>query len=167
MFSSSIQPSIVSLFSSTGSDPLSLFSAHTDSSLPSDSLIHLLKDASSLPIPPPPGTLISVPSFEQNTPGYSLEQTVLHMQSPTISTTFIQCPPTNVSTRTSIGYQAAGSQHLGMKHPWMHIQVCNLGREWSFEVGLVDQSGRSGVVRCSTFQVCTCLLSIYCFIQQI
>lgn len=168
MFASSIQPSIVSLFSSTGSDPLNLFLAHTDSSLRSDSLIHLLKDSSSLPTPPPPGTLISPPSIDENTPGYSLEQTVLHIQSPTVSTTFIQCPPINVSPRRLLGTgsRTAGSHHLGIKHPWVHIQVRNLGREWSFEIGLVDQTGRSGVVRCSTFQVCVIchLLSGYCAI---
>jgi len=156
MFASSVQPSIVSLFSSTGSDPLNLFSAHTDPSLPADSLIHLLKDSSSLPSPPPPGTLISLPSFDETTSGYSLEQTVLHIQSPTISTTFIQCPPFNPSPRKCLGASGArpaGIHHLAMKHPWFHMQVRNLGREWSFEIGLVDQSGRSGVVRCSTFQV--------------
>lgn len=42
---------------------------------------------------------------------------------------------------------------LGIEHPWIHLQVRNLHREWSFEVGIVDRSGREGVVRCSTFQV--------------
>ncbi|KAI0056227.1 hypothetical protein BV25DRAFT_1832454 [Artomyces pyxidatus] len=27
-----------------------------------------------------------------------------------------------------------------------------MGREWAFELGVVDASGRAGVVRCSTFQ---------------
>ena len=35
----------------------------------------------------------------------------------------------------------------------MHLQVRNLGREWAFEVGIVDQAGRVGIVRLSTFQV--------------
>jgi len=42
---------------------------------------------------------------------------------------------------------------LGLKHPWIHIQVLNMGRPWSFELGLVDQAGKEGVVRSSTFQV--------------
>lgn len=42
---------------------------------------------------------------------------------------------------------------LGIEHPWIHLQVRNLHREWSFEVGVMDRSGREGVVRCSTFQV--------------
>lgn len=156
MFATSIQPSIVSLFSSTGSNPLALFAVHKDSSLPSDSVVHLLNDSSMSPPPPSPAALISPPCLEENSSGYSLDQSVLHIQSPTLRTTFIQCPPTNESLRSSVG--ASGSRavrgnDLGMKHPWMHIQVRNLGREWSFEVGLVDQSGRLGVVRCSTFQV--------------
>jgi hypothetical protein len=35
----------------------------------------------------------------------------------------------------------------------MHLQVRNLGREWAFEVGIVDHAGRVGIVRLSTFQV--------------
>ena len=76
--------------------------------------------------------------------GLSLAQTVLHIQSPTLRTTYIRCPP-NLSS------------HLGLKHPWIHLQVRDMGREWSFEMGLVDRSGRVGVVRLSTFQVNSCL----------
>ena len=166
MFSSAVQPGIVSLFSSTGSDPLTLFETRSDSSLPSDSFICLLKDSTSLPTPAPPQTLISPlritkPSEEAQGPedsaersdhndtanantvaleGYRLHQTVLHVQSPTMRTTYVRCPRRRRDS-------------LGLKHPWMHLQVRNLGREWAFEVGLVDRAGREGVVRCSTFQV--------------
>ncbi|TBU62657.1 hypothetical protein BD310DRAFT_917914, partial [Dichomitus squalens] len=34
----------------------------------------------------------------------------------------------------------------------IHLQVRNMGREWAFDVGVVDRSGQEGVVRCSTFQ---------------
>jgi hypothetical protein len=68
-----------------------------------------------------------------------LDQTVLHLQSPTLPTTFIRCP--------SVG------SDLHLKHPWLHIQVKQLGREWSFEVGIVDHAGREGTLRCSTFKV--------------
>ena len=150
MFAASMQPSVVSLFSSTGSDPLALFTVHKDASLPSDSVVHLLNDSSSLPPPPSPAIIISVPCLEENSQGYSLDQSVLHIQSPTLSTTFIQCPPTMVGASGSYGSRG---NDLGMKHPWIHIQIRNLRREWSFEIGLVDHSGRLGVVRCSTFQV--------------
>jgi hypothetical protein len=168
MFATSIQPSIVSLFSSTGSDPLTLFTVHKDHSLPSDSVVHLLNDSSMSPAPPSPAIMISPPYLAENSSGHSLDQSVLQIQSPTLSTTFIQCPPTNQNLRSSIGVsgsRTARANDLGMKHPWMHIQVRNMGREWSFEVGLVDQSGRHGVVRCSTFQVRdNCFLALCSFI---
>ncbi|KAF8162441.1 hypothetical protein K438DRAFT_1618284 [Mycena galopus ATCC 62051] len=147
MFTNTVQPEIVSLFSSTGTDPLhSLFGRSCDTLLPSDSFIHLLDDKSSLPIPPAPAVLILPPSREtsdetesSNTSGLCLSQRVLHLQSPTLPTTYIRCPPEK-------------SQHLGLKHPWLHLQIRDMGREWSFEVGLVDRSGVVGVVRLSTFQ---------------
>jgi hypothetical protein len=157
MFATSTQPSLVSLFSSTGGDPLQIFSTRTDPGLPSDSFIHLLNDSSSRPEPPDPGRLIRPPSLDckhstssddSDDMGYCLDQTVLHIQSPTLRTTYVRCPPID-----------GRKDDLGMKHPWMNMQVRNLGREWSFEVGLVDQMGREGVVRCSTFQV---LVSFLC-----
>ena len=161
MFSGSVQPAIVSLFSSTGSEPLYLWSAQSDSSLPADSIICLLDDSKSTPTPSPPATLISphlvgvdaggngsgdVPERM----GYSLTQTVLHIQSPSLTKTYLRCPPQSwVRTRTG------REGDLGLKHPWVHIQVRNMGRPWSFELGLVDQTGKEGIVRCSTFQVYT------------
>ncbi|KAJ6557957.1 hypothetical protein B0H19DRAFT_1149197 [Mycena capillaripes] len=146
MFTNTVQPEIVSLLSSTGSDPLGLFGTSCDSDLPSDSFIHLLIDKSSLPAPPAPAVPILPPTREQNsdeiessTSGLSLAQRVLHIQSPTLRTTYIRCP-------------ANKSAQLGLKHPWLHIQVRDMGREWSFEIGLVDRSGRVGIVRLSTFQ---------------
>ncbi|EGO03726.1 hypothetical protein SERLA73DRAFT_165329 [Serpula lacrymans var. lacrymans S7.3] len=155
MFSQSVQPNVVSLFSSTGSDPLGLFSVHTDRALPSDSFVHLLNDDTSLPHPSPPAMLVAPPLLVQEahdesvTSGYSLSQTVLHIQSPSLPTTFIRTPPTSPNGR-SVRHLSAD---LGMKHEWLHLQVRNMGREFSFEVGLVDRAGREGVVRCSTFQV--------------
>ena len=151
MFARSVQPDVVSLFSSTGSDPLGLFSVHVDGSLPSDSFIHLLNDSTSLPAPSPPAALIMAPSVFRDydtatSRGHELNQTVLHIQSPTLRKTFIQCP--SVPPHAS-----SGPRVLGLKHSWLHIQVRNLGRDWSFEVGIVDKTGRQGILRCSTFQV--------------
>ena len=151
MFSSAVQPALVSLFSSTGSDPLSLFVTKTDESLPSDSFVCLLNDSTSTPAPQPPRALVAGGALDEDgdedspSPNYTLDQTVLHIQSPTVRTTYIRCPP--VSPR------GGAFGHLGLKHPWVHLQVRNMGREWAFEVGIVDQSGREGVVRCATFQV--------------
>ena len=154
MLARSVQPDVVSLFSSTGSDPLGLFSVQVDGSLPSDSFIHLLNDSTSLPAPPPPAALITAPSVyhDQHTDtsqGHQLNQTVLHIQSPTLRKTFIQCPPSVPSRGWAFGDRA-----LGLTHTWLHVQVRNLGRDWSFDVGIVDKAGRHGTIRCSTFQVC-------------
>ncbi|KAI0642561.1 hypothetical protein C8Q79DRAFT_982692 [Trametes meyenii] len=149
MFSASVQPSTVSLLSSTGSDPLGLFSAHADPSLPADSFICSLNDATSKPTPPSPQSIITVQGPSED-PDYALDQTVLHLQSPTVRTTFIRSPP---RVGGSGGSTEASHEHLGLKHPWIHLQVRNMHREWAFEVGVVDQSGREGVVRCATFQV--------------
>ncbi|CAL1699673.1 unnamed protein product [Somion occarium] len=148
MFSGVVQPGIVSLFSSTGSEPLGLFSSRTDASLPSDSFLCFLEDSSSSPPPAPPATLIASPSVRTDVDGkdsdekegYTLSQTVLHLQSPTLRTTYIRCPP------------QGSKEDLGLKHPWIHIQVRDMGREWSFEVGVVDKAGREGIIRFSTFQ---------------
>lgn len=146
MFTNTVQPNIVSLFSSTSSEPLSLFSQQADESLAADSFIHFLNDASSLPPPSPPAVLCSMPALDdrdESNIGYGLHQTVLHIQSPTLRMTFIRSPPIT----------DPGDRDLGLKHKWLHLQVRNVGREWSFDIGIVDKSGRRGVVRCSTFQV--------------
>lgn len=151
LFPASVQPSIISLFSSTGSDPLSLFRTSVDKLLPSDSFLHFLHDQYSSPPPPPPGSLLHLPKISEQQQdnsssghGYELDQTVLHIQSPTIQTTYIQCPK---------AAESRADDALGVRHPWMHLQVRNLGREWAFEVGIVDHAGRVGIVRLSTFQV--------------
>ena len=158
MFSGSVQPAIVSLFSSTGSEQLSLWSLKTDSSLPADSFACFLDDSTSNPIPPAPAVLISPHPLggdsgdggdkSSQRMGYTLTQTVLHVQSPSLTKTYMRCPP-NGWGRSRLGREG----DLALKHPWVHIQVRYMGRPWSFELGLVDQTGKEGVVRCSTFQV--------------
>jgi len=164
MFSGSVQPATVSLFSSTGSEPLYLWSVKTDPSLPSDSFTCFLDDAKSTPTPPPPAALISPHPVRvagsgdsaddvSERMGYSLTQTVLHIQSPSLTKTYLRCPPFGWA-RARMGREG----DLGLEHPFVHIQVRNMGRPWSFELGLVDQAGKEGIVRCSTFQVYIILL---------
>ncbi|KAF7426375.1 hypothetical protein PC9H_008743 [Pleurotus ostreatus] len=146
MFANSIQPSTVSIFSASGSNPLQLFSSSVDHDLPTDSFVHLLHDSTSSPLPPEPLIMIRPLRLTQQEAmlpecGHELQQTVLHIQSPNIPKTFIRCPP-----------ETSAATELGLKHPWMHIQARNLGREWSFEVGLVDRASKMLRVRCSTFQ---------------
>ncbi|KAJ4490123.1 hypothetical protein J3R30DRAFT_3419259 [Lentinula aciculospora] len=136
LFSAAVQSGIISLFSSTSSNQLQLFSTHCDESLPSDAFIGLLNDRSSEPHPHGTFTLVSPHSGQS---GFLLDQTVLHIQSPTLTKTYIRCP-------------AQFDLELGLKPPWIYLQVRNLCREWSFEVGIVDHVGRKGILRFSTFQ---------------
>lgn len=147
MFSSSVQPPVISLFSSTNSHPLALFSVHSDPSLPSDSFVTLLNDASSEPAPVLPGTLISEEATDSELTLKTIGQTVLHIQSPTLKTTFVRVPAADWSK----GKGRAGD--LGLKLPWVHFQLKDLGRERSLEMGIVDRLGTEGRIRCSTFQV--------------
>ncbi|KAL1672965.1 hypothetical protein EV122DRAFT_223638 [Schizophyllum commune] len=145
MFTSSVQPSTVSLFLSTGSLPLQLFETKTDTTLPEDSFVHLLNDTTNSPAPPAPAKLIPIHTGKEGLKdSKTLIQTVLHIQSPTLPTTYIQCPP---------GFPSASNPRgLGLKHPWVHIQARDMGKEWSFEIGIADQGNRVGIIRCSTFQ---------------
>ena len=110
--SASVQPSIISLFSSTGPDPFNLFRISVDRSLPSDSFLHFLHDRYSNPPPPPPGALLHLPNISEqdnsSSHGYELDQTVLLIQSPTIQTTYIQCPKAESRDRSN----AWGVKHM-------------------------------------------------------
>ncbi|CUA73245.1 hypothetical protein RSOLAG22IIIB_10659 [Rhizoctonia solani] len=147
MFASTVQPASVSLFSSVGSHPLQLFSVSTDPSLPTDSLIHFLNDHTGLPLPKAGVQLVELPEYhtsgsDDQLISQDLACTVLHIQSPTLRTTFIRCPP----------FEDGSKQSLGLTHQWLHMQIRDIGREFSFEIGLIDSAGRAGVIRCSTFQ---------------
>lgn len=152
MFSSTTQPPLLSLFSSSSSHPLSLFSVHTDPSHAPDSLVILISDQTSLPITPSdPGIDLIKPvsSDDQDVRDDSCAHTVLQIQSPVLTSTYIRCPPPPApDTRTS-----KAKSSLGIKLPWIHLQVRNLARDFSFEIGIADASGREGMIRCSTFQV--------------
>lgn len=139
MFSSMVQPPVLSLFSSSASHPVlgSLFEAIVDPDLQEDSCVCLLDDATSQPAPPPPIALLAQTDREYK----PIVHRVLHIQSPNIRKTYLRCPSKD------------RPEGLGVKLPWLHLQVKNLEREWSFDVGLVDVRGREGRVRCSTFQV--------------
>lgn len=166
MFSTTWQSSPLSLFCSTSSQPLSLFSTHVDPTLPADSFIHCLNDSTCEPRPQKPKTLLRLPDLsqghheraprshadEEELPngeflGRQLAQTVLHIQSPTLRTTFIRCPPLSSNP-------TQGDEELGLRLAYVHLQMRALGRPFSFEVGIVDYAGRRGTIRCSTFQVC-------------
>ncbi len=140
-----LQPSVLSLFSSVGSDSLVLFSTHTDPSLPADSHISIVHDGTGLPYyeyNDAERNYLTTEKIDEDHPSKgATSHPVLHLQSPTLPSTFIRSP-------------AIGSDRgLGIKLPWMYMQARNLGKPWSFEFGITDSSGREGVIRCSTFQV--------------
>ncbi|TFK22133.1 hypothetical protein FA15DRAFT_706658 [Coprinopsis marcescibilis] len=159
MFSSAVQPPIISLFSSTGSKPLGIWFSTTTGSNP-HSFIHLLHDSTSHPPPAPPASLINPSSTSTENQGLLLDQTVLHIQSPDLRTTYIQCPP-NADPEGDLGLQSVqGGRHqqqgdLGIRHQCIHLQVRNLSKDWSFEIGVRDTAGKAGILRFSTFQVHT------------
>lgn len=146
MFQNEVQPSTISLFSSTGTQPLGLWRVELDSGLPRDSHITLIADSSSAR----PESSVDENDLDNDLDYVHLDEDeaqsvlishpVLHIQSPTLASTFIRCPSSTSAT-------------LGITLPWLHFQVRNLRKPWSFEVGVCGSSGREAVIRCSTFQV--------------
>lgn len=142
MFRNEVQPSTISLFSSTGTHPLGLWRVEVDSGLPKDSHITLVTDSSSA-LPESDlkdGDIDYIPLDEDEAQSVVISHLVLHIQSPTLASTFIRCPSSTSTT-------------LDIDLPWVHFQVRNLRKPWSFEVGIHGASGRDGVIRCSTYQV--------------
>jgi hypothetical protein len=139
MFSQTIQPPLISLFSSVGSSPLSsLWATQSDPKLPEDSFICVVDDSSSEPsMPDNKAVLAALPKEYEGGLGKQLNCAVLHIQSPTIPTTYILAPPTG---------------ELSLTHPWIHLQLRNLHKEFSFEIGIVDSARRRGRIRWSSFQ---------------
>jgi hypothetical protein len=141
MFRSCVQPPIISLFSSVGSSPLhGLWSTSTDLKLPEDSFITLLDDKSSHSLGSENSDRRKLINLEDDCgggKGKQLNCQVIHIQSPTISSTYLLSPPTG---------------ELSLNHSWLHLQIRNLRKEFAFEVGIVDSSNRKGRIRWSTFQ---------------
>jgi len=139
MFSQTIQPPLISLFSSVGSSPLSsLWATQSDPKLPEDSFICVVDDSSSEPsMPDNKAVLAALPKEYEGGLGKQLNCAVLHIQSPTIPTTYILAPPTG---------------ELSLTYPWIHLQLRNLHKEFSFEIGIVDSARRRGRIRWSSFQ---------------
>ncbi|CDZ97847.1 hypothetical protein [Phaffia rhodozyma] len=131
---------LISLFSSS-TYPSPHWEARTDLALPEDSLIAPLKsDASSIPVTPlnPSCTLIHQPNGDR--PGKQIVHPVIHLQSPTIRTTYLRCPAKSSGLDLGIGLE------------WAHLQLRPLGRrELAVEFGVVDGRGIKGIVRASTF----------------
>jgi hypothetical protein len=142
LFGDTVQPESLSLFSSTSSDPLALWTLHRDTELAEDSGVQILADATDAAAPS---------DLEEATSGFKLRveaasrgtsiETVLHIQSPAIRNTFIRSPPSLEA-------------ELGIKLPHISFQFRSIGnaRPFAFEVGIKDRIGCSGIVRLSSFQ---------------
>lgn len=159
MFANTVQPALIDLLNSSSIPALSpLWTSHTDAQLPEDSTVCVLMDDE--PVSPSTRKPVTqgwessqqshdAPQAEhepklslipKHTAIGSLSQPVIHIQSPTIRTTYIQ--------------SGARSRSLGIALPWLGIQFRRLGtREVSLEIGIVDGQGNEGRIRCSSFQV--------------
>ncbi|KAF8307181.1 hypothetical protein DL93DRAFT_152168 [Clavulina sp. PMI_390] len=137
MFRNQFQSSVISLFSSTGSQPLGLWRSEVDVGLPKDSHITLISDSAD------PKELSDALDYVSLEEGEAMSKTlvhpILHIQSPTLNSTFIRCP-------------SSSNDSLGIMLPWLHIQFRNLYKPWAFEVGISDSSRHQGAIRYSTFQ---------------
>lgn len=204
LLANTLQPPLLSLFDSSSlslpakaSSSLSpslppLWSHTTDPQLPQDSVICYIRDYDSHPHchPHNPGweDIVLVDMFKnttkqeedatgkENGKGKGLIlQRVLHIQSPTIKSTYIQAGCSRSSfhskptTTTSIYMRPrARARPLGITLPHLHIQFRRLGqgaqRPWAIELGVEDGSGKGkgggvggggveGIIRFSTFQV--------------
>lgn len=154
MFAHTVQPPLISLLNSSAVPALSpLWTAHTDAQLPEDSTVCVLMDdepaskenfkpvdegwatSQQTQDTPQPGAGATAFIPKHTTIG-ALAQPVIHLQSPTIRTTYIHASP------------------LGLTLPWLGLQFRRLGtRECAVEVGVVDAHGNAGRIRCSSFQV--------------
>jgi len=139
----------MSLLSSTSQPGLSpLFTRHTDTSLPTDSVIICLLDSHR-----------SGDTSKRNlVPRHATRGDVLHpvilIQSPTIRSTYIQAGCSLIEAQRRREKGKYRGEPLGIELEWMGLQLKRLGRrEMSLEIGIVDSRGREGVVRCSSFQV--------------
>ncbi|GJN89359.1 hypothetical protein Rhopal_002339-T1 [Rhodotorula paludigena] len=139
-----VQPSLISLFSSTSSHPTLLASCKADAATASDSFISLLDDATDSS-----ESLIAWHASLGKLRGHcppdvkDLRGQVLHLQAPDSRTTSVRWGSLSGETWRRDG--------LGIELPVVHLQLKHLGAMY-FEVGVVNKQGELTVVRCSTWQ---------------
>lgn len=99
------------------------------------------------------GSRITIP---KNPAQGSIADQVIHIQSPDLSSTYIQAGCSQTAFRRSLKGKERDDMMvpLGVELPWIGMQMKKLSRrELSFEVGVVDSRGREGVIRCSSYKV--------------
>lgn len=153
------QPALITIFSSTSSNPIVL--SQTSHSLNSQhSIVALLPDNAPLPLPTPADDPNSEPAPAQlplecqllahtanpiwvdDSPGAHLRSRVLHLQDTDIRNTFCRLGASQ------------GKARLGVENEWLHFAIRRLGgRAVYLEAQVRDKRGQRLVVRCSTFKV--------------
>ncbi|KAL8280387.1 hypothetical protein RQP46_007304 [Phenoliferia psychrophenolica] len=88
MFATSHQPYVLSLLSSTASDPLLLATSASSSAFPTDAFITLLSDATDTDPTLPPSSNLKGKGVE--VPRGNLRSRVLHLQAPDIRSTWVK-----------------------------------------------------------------------------
>ncbi|SCV74407.1 BQ2448_6839 [Microbotryum intermedium] len=179
MFKHTLQPPVISLFSSSSSHPLLLSSAaSTSRSFPEDSWISLVDDSTDtfLRSPSSSPTTIGIPSPSTMKGGStsptaiptptassssssskgSISGPALHLQSPDIKSTFIRfgdAPSASVHER-GVSQSSSSSSALGIEAGYVHLFLKPLGHGMGFyvDVLVMDERGNSYVIRASTFQ---------------
>lgn len=155
-----VQPSPLVLFSSLPvSAPFAQASLSIDSQLAPDSFIALIDDRTHQVVKASPKPLIYYhPSYKPSSselvkpanllgiqdPTWPIRSTVLHIQSPNCKNTFIRLPGWDKNQEPSA--------ILGIKLPFLHLQIKPLDHTFMVEVGVRDQAGDQILIRCSTFQ---------------
>lgn len=139
-----LQPPILSLFDSSSSHLSPLWHQVTDKDLADDSVITFVDDAAA----ESSGSNALV--GQSRIPG-QLSQSVLHIQSPTLNSTYIQAGHQS----GQLGRRKQTGRPLGIQLPWIHLQLRRLGehRYLAIELCVQDHRGNEGLIRMSTFQV--------------
>jgi hypothetical protein len=107
-----------------------------------------------------------IPKHPQ-THGHAIAHDVIHVQSPDPASTYIQAGESiHASSNAQEGAKSGTtsvrkhnrerppSEPLGIEIAWLGMQLKRLGkRGMAIEVGVVDQKGKEGVIRCSSWKV--------------
>ncbi|SCZ98507.1 BZ3500_MvSof-1268-A1-R1_Chr3-1g05429 [Microbotryum saponariae] len=182
MFKHTLQPPVISLFSSSSSHPLLLSSAaSTSASFAEDSWISLVDDATDelIPSQPPPSSSSATTTTTTTTLG-TPSQSTMKVGSTTPSPTSTSPSATTSSSKGSIsgpvlhlqspdikttfirfgdapsntGPSSSSSSGLAINAPYLHLFLKPLGQGMNFylDVLVTDERGKTYVIRASTFQ---------------
>ncbi|GAA6059273.1 hypothetical protein JCM10212_006666 [Sporobolomyces blumeae] len=154
LLDNTLQPTVLSLFSSTSSHPLVLASeVRCSATATTDSFVSLLDDETN-----ERETLVAFNGGPDELPqrvaalngvhlasaGEQIRGRVLHLQDPDCRTTSVRWGDHSEAGRRQRG--------LGIELAHVHLQVKDLGQTFFVDVGVVDDRDEVFVIRCSTFQ---------------